>query len=401
MSERSWASGISRRGFLRDTSLTALALGAPSLITACGVPGAHQTPESCPSDDRSASERTVFFSNWPGYIDEQVGVVGGKRGTVIPTLASFTAATGIDVTYNTDVNDNVEFFAKVRDQLAACEPTGRDIIVLTDWVAARMAGLGWLQKLDRSRMPHVDANLLPRLRSPAWDPDRDYSVPWQSGIVGIAYNAKYTASVSSAEEMLTRPDLKGKVSLLSELNDTLGLMLRIVGADPSHFTDTDADRALERMRTYVAAGQIRRFTGNDFVRDLDAGNIAACVAWSGDVLALQASNRDIHFVVPDEGGMLFSDNMMIPNRATHRANAERLMDHYYEPEVAARVTAAVKFICPVQGAREAMKKIDPTLVDNPLVFPDSDFLAKTFQFMNLPEGTRRKYARAFAQAMGA
>ena len=393
--------GVDRRDFLRHASLSLLAAGSSSLLAACGTAGARQTPESCPSEDLSASERTLNFSNWPEYIDQGTAIVDGRRTSAIPTIAGFEAATGIRVTYNSDVNDNAEFFAKVRDQLAACQPIGRDIVVLTDWAAARMAALGWLQQLDRSRMPNVEAHLIPRLRAPAWDPQRAFTVPWQSGLVGLAYNAKYTSAVSSVEEMLTRKDLRGKVSLLNEMNDTLSVMLRIVGADPERFDDADADRALGRLAEIVASGQVRRFTGNDFARDLDAGNIAACLAWSGDILAMQESNPDIRWVVPEEGMVLFSDNMLVPNRATHKANAERLMDYYYRPEVAARVTAAVRFICPVEGARAAMERIDPTLVDNPLIFPDEAMLAKTFVFMDLPDGKRRRYSRAFAKAIGA
>ncbi|HSG07325.1 MAG TPA: spermidine/putrescine ABC transporter substrate-binding protein [Longimicrobiales bacterium] len=395
------ATGPTRRGFLRSASISVLALGAPSLLTACGTPGARQTPESCPTEDMSDTERVLTFSNWPMYIDESTDMVDGRRTTVIPTLRDFERATGIEVLYNTDINDNAEFFAKVRDQLAACEPTGRDLIVVTDWAASRMVELGWIQKLDRARLPNVEAHLLSRLRSPAWDPGRDFSVPWQGGLTGLAYNAKYTDAVGSVEELLTRSDLRGKVSLPSEISDTMGFMLRIGGADPSHFDDDDFDRALERLREAVAAGQIRRFTGNDFVRDLDAGNVVACVAWSGDIMGLQESNPDIRWVAPEEGMHIWADNMLVPNKATHRANAERLMDYYYEPEVAARVAAWVRYICPVEGAREAMERIDPTLVDNPLIFPDESFLSGTYPFMALSEGTRRRYERAFTQAMGA
>lgn len=393
--------GVSRRGFLRSASLSMLVLGSPSLLASCGTPGARQTPETCPSPDLSDSERTLNFSNWPAYIDEATEMVDGRRTTVIPTLRDFEAHSGIDVLYNTDVNDNAEFFAKVRDQLAACEPTGRDIVVLTDWVASRMLRLGWVQKLDKAHLPTVEAHLIPRLRSPAWDPERNFSVPWQSGLTGLAYNARYTGEVVSVEELLTRTDLHGKVSLMSELNDTMGFMLRIVGADPENFDDDDFDRALDRLKESVASGQVRRFTGNDFVRDLDAGNVVACAAWSGDVLSIQESNPDIRWVAPTEGMILFSDNMLVPNRATHRTNAERLMDHYYQPEVAARVAASVRFICPVEGAKQAMEHLDPSLVDNRLIFPDEDFLANTFSFMDLPDGTRQRYERAFVQAMGA
>jgi len=393
--------GMSRRGFLRGASLSALALGSPSLLAACGTEGAQQTAESCISEDLSASEKSLNFSNWPSYIDEQVKKVNGKKETVLPTLEDFEAASGIEVTYNTDVNDNNEFFAKVRNQLADCQPTGRDIFVLTDWMAARMVQLGWIQKLDMANMPNVEANLVANLRSPSWDPDREHSVPWQSGLTGIAYNAKYTGEVKSMEELLTRSDLKGKVSLLSEMGDTMAFMLKIVGADPEDFTDDEFGQALDQLQEYVDSEQIRRFTGNDYIRDLNAGNIAACEAWSGDVILMQYDNPDIKWVVPEEGLSLWSDNMLVPNKATHKANAEKLMDWYYDPEVAARLAAWVNYICPVEGAREAMEKIDASLVDNPLIFPDEEFLSNAFAFMSVDEKKREQYETDFAQVIGA
>ena len=392
--------GISRRGFLRGASLSALALSSGSLLAACGTEAAKQTAESCVSKDLSATEKTLNFSNWPEYIDVATKKVGGKKTTVIPTLEDFQAETGIQVTYNTDVNDNAEFFAKVRNQLAACEPTGRDMFALTDWMAARMVGLGWLQKLDHANLPNVDSNLVENLRAPAWDPHRDYSVPWQSGLTGIAYNAKYTGEVGSMEELLTRADLKGKVSLLSEMNDTMLFMLRIVGADPESFTDDEFGQALDKLQEYVDSGQIRRFTGNDYVRDLAAGNVVACEAWSGDVIAMQYDNPDIKWVIPEEGLGLWSDNMLVPNKASHKTNAEALMNYYYEPEVAATLSAWVNYICPVEGAREAMEKVDPSLVDNPLIFPDADFLSNAAAFMALDEKKREQYERDFTKVIG-
>jgi spermidine/putrescine transport system substrate-binding protein len=392
--------GMSRRGFLRGASLTALALGSPGLLAACGTEGAQQTAESCVSKDLSATEKQLIFSNWPEYIDVATKRVNGQKTTVIPTLEEFQKQSGIDVTYNTDVNDNAEFFAKVRNQLAACEPTGRDIFVLTDWMAARMVSLGWIQKLDHANLPNVDANLVANLKSPSWDPNRDYSVPWQSGLTGIAYNAKYTGEVRSMEELLTRSDLKGKVSLLSEMNDTMAFMLKIIGADPENFTEDEFGQALDELQKHVDSGQVRRFTGNDYVRDLGSGNVVACEAWSGDVIAMQYDNPDIKWVIPEEGLSLWSDNMLVPNKADHKANAEKLMNYYYEPEVAATLAAWVNYICPVDGAREAMEKIDASLVDNPLIFPDEEFLSSAFAFMELDEKTRQQYEQDFAQVIG-
>jgi spermidine/putrescine transport system substrate-binding protein len=392
--------GVTRRGFLRGASLSALALSSPSLLAACGTEGAGQTAASCVSKDLSSSEKVLNFSNWPEYIDVAARQVDGNKTTVMPTLVDFEKQSGIEVTYNTDVNDNAEFFAKVRNQLGDCQPTGRDMFVLTDWMAARMISLGWIQKLDHENLPNVHANMVENLKSPGWDENRDYSVPWQSGLTGIAYNAKYTGEVGSMEELLTRSDLKGKVSLLSEMGDTMLFMLRITGADPEKFSDDEFGQALDKLQEYVDSGQIRRFTGNDYTRDLDAGNVVACEAWSGDVIAMQYDNPDIKWVAPEEGLGLWSDNMLVPNKADHKTNAEKLMDYYYDPTAAARLAAWVNYICPVDGAREAMEKVDSSLVDNPLIFPDADFLSNAFAFMELEEKTREQYEKDFTQVIG-
>jgi spermidine/putrescine transport system substrate-binding protein len=384
---------VGRRGFLRGASVSALALGVPGLLSACGTDSQVQSADTCVSKDISDQEKKLVFSNLPEYID--------RKGNAIPTLEAFQQQTGIQVTYNTDINDNNDFFGKVKDQLGACEPIGRDIITLTDWMAARMIGLGWIQKLDKANLPNVEANLKADLKSPSWDSERERSVPWQSGLTGIAYNAKYTGEVKSFEDLMTRGDLKGKISLLSEMGDTMLFMLLLEGADPEDFTEDEWAAAIDRLQKYVDSGQVRRFTGNDYIRDLNAGNIVACEAWSGDVIAMQYDNPDIKWVVPEEGLSLWSDNMMVPNKADHKANAEALMNYYYEPEVAATLAAWVNYICPVDGAQEAMKKIDPSLVDNPLIFPDDAFLSKAYGFMELDEKTRQQYDKDFAQVIGA
>jgi spermidine/putrescine transport system substrate-binding protein len=225
-------------------------------------------------------------------------------------------------------------------------------------------------------------------------------VPWQSGFTGLAYNAKYTKPVGSIEELCTRSDLKGKVTLLSEMNDTMAFMVKMVGANPEKFTEAEWNKAIEKLQGYVNAGQIRRFTGNDYIRDLNAGNIVACEAWSGDVIGMQFDNPDIKWVVPEEGLALWSDNMLVPNKATHKTNAEKLMNYYYDPMVAARLAAWVNYVSPVQGAQQAMEKVDNTLVDNPLIFPTADFLSNAFAFMALEEKTRTKYETEFTKVIG-
>jgi spermidine/putrescine transport system substrate-binding protein len=392
---------ISRRGFLRGASLSALALSTGPLLAACGTEGAQQTAESCVSEDLSAAEKRLHFSNWPLYIDQARVKQGGEKVTVYPTLETFQKQTGIEVEYVTDINDNAEFFGIVRNQLADCQSTGRDIFVLTDYMAARMIDLGWIQKLDKANLPNVEANLAANLRAPSWDKNRDYSVPWQSGLTGIAYNADLTGEVRSFEELLTRSDLKGKVSLLSEMHDTMIFMLLLEGANPEDFTEDEFMAATERLQKAVDAGQIRSFTGNEYAQDLVKGNVVACEAWSGDVIQLQFENPAIKFVAPEEGLSLWSDNMIVPNKATHKTNAEKLMNYYYDPKVAAELAAWVNYICPVAGAKEEMMKIDPSLADNQLIFPGEDLMAQTYGFMGLDQKTEQKYQQQFAAVIGA
>ena len=389
---RGLALPVTRRTILRGMSAGALTFAGAGALAACGVEGASQTSESCDSDDLSDEEKEVVWSNWPAYID--------PIQQADSTLAAFEDETGITVEYTDDVNDNNEFYAKVRNQLGACESTGRDMFTLTDWMAAKMIDLGWLQKLDKANLPNVEANLIESLRAPSWDENRDYSVPWQSGVTGIAYNADETGEVGSFEDLLTNPDLKGRITLLTEMHDTMLFMLLVTGADPEDFTDDEWGAALDRLEEVKDSGQIRQFTGNEYRQDLAQGNIAACEAWSGDVIQLQFSNPAIKFIAPEEGLAIWSDNSLVPNQATHKTNAEKLMDYYYDPRVAAELAAWVNYICPVEGAREEMEKIDPSLVDNVLIFPDEALLSNTKNFMALDADTEDAYQQDFVRVIG-
>ena len=386
--------GVSRRGLLKGGGAVAFAgvsLAALKLPF-FGVDPRKVDPADCRATDVSASEMELIISNWPAYIDPK------KKAT--STLNVFQERTGITVSYTDDVNDNNEFYAKVKNQLGSCQTIDRDMIVLTDWMAARMISLGWIQPLDKAKVPNLHANLIKPLRDRQWDPDLEYHAPWQSGLTGIAYNAAKTGEVKSFEELLTRSELKGKVSLLTEMRDTMGFMLKVVGADPSNFTEDEWGTAIDRLTEVVASGQIRAFTGNEYIQDLAAGNIVACEAWSGDVIQAQFDNPDIKFVTPEEGLSLWSDNMLIPNLATHQANAEKWINYYYEPEVAAKLAAWVNYICPVEGAQQAMEKVDPSLVDNKLIFPDDETLSVTFDFMPLTEKQITAYQGEFDDVTG-
>ena len=370
--------------------LAALAVSGV-LIERSDTPDRQQNPATCVADDLSDAQKRLVISNWPEYIDTE-------DGDVRSTLQNFEEATGISVRYSADVNDNDEFFAKVQNQLGACQSSKRDMFMLTDWMAARMIQVGWIQKLDAANVPNLHANVIDSLASPGWDPERDFSAPWQSGLTGIAYNKEKVKEVGSFTELLTRPDLRGRVSLLTEMRDTMGFCLLAAGKDPSDFDDTDWAAGMDLLRKARSDGQIRAFTGNEYIQDLSAGNILACEAWSGDVAA--AEDENLVFVTPEEGLMIWADNMLVPNLATHQKNAEKWIDFYYQPEVAAQLAAYVYYICPVKGAREAMEKIDPDLVDNQLIFPDDKTLSVTHGFRALEEFEMRRYDREFKDVTG-
>lgn len=384
---------IASRTVSRRSVLLGGALGIASLATLplFSTPSRVQDPSKLVAEDLSDSDRRLIISNWPEYIDED-------DDGYVSTLTQFEETYGVDVRYIADVNDNVEFFTKVVNQLGAGQSTGRDMFVLTDWMAARMISMGWIQRLDKAAVPNLDANLLANLRGVDWDPNRDYSAPWQSGFTGIAYNKSVVGEVRTMDELLTRSDLKNKVSMLTEMRDTMGLLLLSEGADPGNFTKDQWDSALEKLRRAVVDGQIRAFTGNDYINDLSAGNIGAAVAWSGDIAA--AEDENLVFLAPDEGMMVWSDNMIIPNLASHQRNAEKWINYYYDPEVAAKLAAWVWYVCPVEGAQEAMEQVDPDLVENPLIFPTDEFLSSTHAFMALEEHQIRDYEGEYSDVTG-
>ncbi|MER7718151.1 spermidine/putrescine ABC transporter substrate-binding protein [Streptomyces flaveolus] len=388
---------LTRRSLLRASAGGALAVGGAGALSACGIPAAGKTEGGVSSEDRSKEEKEVSFSNWTEYMDVD------DSGNRHPTLDAFTRRTGIKVKYTEDINDNNEFFGKIQPQLAAGQETGRDIIVLTDWLAARMIRLGWVQKLDSSNLPHAFANLSPQFRDPDWDPGRAYSYPWQGISTVIAYNKKALdgVEVKSVSDLLDNPKLKGRVGFLTEMRDTIGMMLLDMGKDPGRFTDDDYDAAIARLQKGVDKGQIRRFTGNDYTSDLTKGDFAACLAWAGDVVQLKADSPDVDFLIPDSGYITSSDNMLVPNKARHKANAERLIDYYYEPGPAAQLAAYINYVCPVDGVKDELAKIDEDAADNPLIIPDKAMQAKSRAFRSLSAKEETAYEEKFAKLTGA
>lgn len=346
--------------------------------------------EGCRSADLSRTDHQVVFANSPQYLDVAIEDVARH-----PTLDRFTEQTGIEVVYQEVIKDNVQFLEELRQPLGTCQPTGRDIVVLADWAAAGLIRQGHVQSLDLARLPNVEANLLPHLRRRSWDPTRSFAVPWQSGLTGIAYNGRATPPVRTVEELLTRPDLRGRVSVLAEMADTMGLLLQSQGYRPDDFTEAQFDAALEVLRRAIAAGQISAVTSSEYVKDLASGKTAACLAASGDIVRLRATDQAIEFVMPDSGVMLYSDNLLVPAKASHKANAEQLINYYYDPAVAAEVTAQVRCMCPVAGAHAEMEKLHPDLAANPLIFPQPDILARSRVFMSLSTEQQTRYLASF------
>jgi spermidine/putrescine transport system substrate-binding protein len=364
---------ITRRLFLRRAAIGAGALSLPSLIAACGGGGgisAQSNAGGASTEVKQQLADTLVFANWPLYIDQK----GKKR----PSLDEFTAQSGVNVRYIEEVNDNEEWFGKYQAQLSQGQDIGRDLTVLTDWMAARMVRLGYVQKKDKTAIPN-EANLVSTLQHPTWDQDRAYSMPWQSGMTGIAYNKKETGPVTSIEQLLTDSALKGKVTCLTEMPDCMGLIMQSNGDDPTTVDPAAFDKAIGTLQDAVDSGQIRRFTGNDYGDDLSSGNVAAAMAWSGDVVQLQLDNPDLEFVLPEGGGMIWTDNMLIPTGGDV-FTASTYMNFVYDPKVAAEIEDWVNYICPVEGAKDELVKIDPDVAKNPLIFPTEDMLANVKSF---------------------
>ena len=391
--------GLSRRRFLRGTGMGGAALLGGGLLSACGAdPGGTTEADSGEEvEDRSDEDLTLNFSNWQLYID-----VDEEDPNLRPTLEQFTEETGVTVNYTEDINDNDSFYARISPQLRAGQDTGRDLVALTDWMAARLIRQEFVQEINEDNIPDVRANMLEALRTPSWDEERAFSVPWQSGFAGIAYNQALTGEIRTIEELLSREELRGRMTALLEWRDTVGLIMIGQGVDiSSDFSDDEFMAGIDRLQKAVDAGQIRQFTGNEYSEGLASGDIAACFAWSGDVIQLQLDNPDLRFVIPDEGCTLWSDNLQIPVLAQHKKNAELLMNHYYDPAVAAELAAWVNFISPVEGAQEAMTEIDPELAENQLIFPTQDTLAQTYLFRGLTEEEEQSYTQAFNTVIGA
>ena len=373
---------ISRSAFLRRAAAGGAVLTMPGMLRAATAFAAAPT-----------LPKTIVFSNWPLYIDV-------KKKTHPSILQFQKAHPGTTVRYIEDINDNDQFFGKIEGPLSQGQSTGRDLIVLTDssGLPQRMIQLGWVEKWDKSAMPHLK-NLIPAQRHPAWDPNRDYSLPWQSIMAGIGYDPhKVGYELDSVDKLFTDPKLKGKVTLLTQLSDTMGLVMLANGDDPGHVTQKSWDRAVARIKKAVQSGQIRQFTGNDYAPLLAKGDVWACFAWSGDMVQLQADHPGLKWVMPSDGGMTWTDNMLIP-KGGNVFGASTLMNWYYDPKIAAEVEDYVNYICPVLGADKVLEKTDPGVAKNPLIFPTKQMVAQLHRF-DSKALNNQKYKQKFQALIG-
>jgi spermidine/putrescine transport system substrate-binding protein len=385
MNNRPVSSNMTRRQFLaRSGALGAMGLSLPALLAACG--GGESAG--------GAESTTVSFDNWPLYIDP-------TEGTSLGTVDRFAEATGITMNYSEGYNDNNEYFAKIQPLLGNGKTIEADIIAPTFWMAGRLISLGWAEKLPLADIPNM-ANIAEGYVNPPWDPTGEYSMPWQAGMAGIAYNIDVTGRELKSVEDLFDPEFKGKIGMLTEMRDTIGLIAMGLGIDPSTIASfDDAAPAFEKLAKAKADGQIRQFTGNDYTDDLVSGNFAACVGWSGDVLQLGKDSPNVRFVIPEEGGTLWADVMMLPKGAKNAANAAKWMNFCYDPVQAALITQYVQYLSPVKGVREELAKIDPELADNQLLFPDDATSARLRAFATLSEDVEAKFDEEFSAITGA
>jgi spermidine/putrescine transport system substrate-binding protein len=337
------------------------ALAASLALAACGsdLGGGGNEGEVTTAEATGTVGGELVISQWPFYIDRK-------------TVPEFEDEAGVKVDYIEDVNDNNEIFAKLRPDLQNGESADRSIIVVTDWMAKKMYDLGYLQDLDKDAIGEVNDNLIESLKSPSIDPDRSYTVPWQSGMTGLVVNTKEAPDVTSINDIFD-PQYKGKVTVLTELRDTVPLIMKADGVDPQDATTQDWLDAIDKLDEAVKSGQIRKLTGNDYTDDLARGDAVVTIGWSGDAIQLQADNPDINFVMPDEGCILWSDNMVVPVGAPNPDAAYAFMNYVYDPANQAQIAAYNNYITPVKGVQEIFQADEPELAKSELIFPTDEY----------------------------
>ena len=391
---------LSRREALVRMGRGSSYLGVMSLLAACGVRGTAEQPSPTAASPSPLPPKAgeVNVANWPLYIDLEDGESA--------TLDAFREESDIDITYREDINDNDEFFGTdLRQQLSADQPTGWDIIVVTDWMVAKLIRLGWIQPLHQSVLPTAVENLDAKFRDPPYDPGNAHSYPWAAGITGIGYNIELTGREIRSINDLFDPEFRGKVGMFSEMRDTIDFVFYLDGVVPQEATMADVERAIERLEQQKNDGIVRAYYGNEYTDQLAAGNLALTMAWSGDIFALRQDDPNLRFVIPEEGGNRWTDNMCIPLHAEHPTDAHEWIDFVYRPEIAAGITEWVWYESPANDEvirdlirRHGREFDDPSLTqlaDDTTVWPDEATLANLHGSKNLTEDEERAWHDLF------
>jgi spermidine/putrescine transport system substrate-binding protein len=384
-------------------------LAAAAFLAACGGGDDGQPSAASSGSSPAPLAHELSIAQWPLYIDK---ARGGHR----PSTEAFERETGIDVTYREIINDNQDFFAKLVPQFQANQPTGWDIITLSDWVVTRMNRGGWIEPLNFELLPNVRENMLPAFRDPQYDPGNAHSVPWQGGVTGIAYNPKLTGRQITSIEDLWDEAFAGHVGMLTEMVDTMSFALLSLGVEPVNATLDDAARAQEKLIQQRDAGIVRQYLGQNYTNPMTNGETWITMAWSGDVFFYKylGGSPDLEFVVPDEGGMLWATPSEIPQQAAHPTDAHAWIDFFYQPEIAAMVTDWVLYMTPVKGVQEIMQgkaddaksagtaKYYQTLASSPLLFPPEDIASENLhEYKALSEEEFQEYNRLFLDVTSA
>ncbi|RGE23639.1 PotD/PotF family extracellular solute-binding protein [Leucobacter sp. wl10] len=379
---------LSRRQLLRGAAVGAAGAGTLALASCAGGSGAG-----------GSGGGAIVWGNWTYYLDYD-----NSTGDY-PTLEAFKKQAGFNVDYLEDIDDNNTFYGKIKDQLQLGQHTGYDVITFTDWMNGRLIQAEQVQEFDYANLPNVEANLVDAQRDALdVDPGRKFSIPWQLPASGWVWNtAAVPKGIKTLDDFL-RPDLKGKVVVLSELRDTMGMILAGLGYDPAGgWGDKEFDEALAWLDDALQSGQIGNVKGNSYTQDLITGDALAAMAWTGDVITLNAENDNQWTLeIPESGGMIASDSFTVPNGTSAEAKkkVEQMIDYYYDPEVMAQVADYVTFVPPVKGTQEAMAKVNPDNVDNPLIFPTEQDWKRLRSFRTLTAEEDKRYSTAFQNVLG-
>ena len=337
----------------------------------------------------------VRWANWGLYLDFD------NKTKKYPSLEDFQKQTGIKATYQEAVDDNDSFTAKVTPQLKLKKDIGYDAVVLTAWMAQRWIASGFTQKFDAGAIPNKK-NVIASQANVSWDPGRNNSLPYAGVIAGLAWNKALVPKGLKTVDDLFKPANKGRIEVLSEMRDTVGIIMMWQGVDISKpFTEAQFMNAVDFIAKKIKDGYIRQIKGQSYSEDMISGDAVAVIGWSGDInqLNLQNGNK-FGFALPESGGTFSTDNWMIPSTSPNKKSAEALINFYYQPEIAARLSNYITYVCPVQGAKEAMAKINPKQVNNPLIFPDDAMWKNLKTFRSLTPAEQSKFSTAFQKAAG-